>query len=317
MTIETQPGADIATVTEEAPDGARRWPFSISVVMPAHNEAETIGRVIRAVREQCPDAEVIVVDDASSDATAEEARAAGARVIKRPYSNGGPGAPVKIGLRAATGDVVLILDADGQHNPADIPRLLRYIGPYDLVVAARADRASQQNVVRWLGNAALNAFGSYLMEMEMKDLTSGFRAMRRDALNEFAHLLPNQYGWPVACTLAFAKGGYHVRFEPVTMRKRQGGRSMQRLFRNGLRKGLIILRIVAFFAPLRVFTPVALAMFALGVLAFLAGFFFGPDPFRLKVPGSAVVLFVSSIIVFMFGLLAEQIAGLRFKGPVR
>src|SRR6266540_6260664 len=165
--------------TEPAPIPAtQRWPFSVSIVIPAMNEGHTIGRVIRAVQAQCPDAEIVVVDDASRDNTADEAAAAGARVIRRPY-NIGNGAGVKTGIRAATGDVILILDGDGQHDPADIPRLLAHIGPYDMVIGER-DRAGQQNLLRWLGNSTLNRLGSYLVGLEMRDLTCGFRAMRRD-----------------------------------------------------------------------------------------------------------------------------------------
>ena len=208
--------------TEPAPQpSATRWPFSVSVVIPAMNEGQTIGRVIRAVQAQCPDAEIVVVDDASRDNTADEAAAAGARVIRRPY-NIGNGAGVKTGVRAATGDVVVVIDADGQHDPADIPRLLAYIDRYDMVIATRPDRTSQQNAVRWLGNNALNAFGSYLVQMELKDLTSGFRAMRRSVLLELLHLLPNKFGWPVTTALAFATAGYHIRFEPIAMHKRDG-----------------------------------------------------------------------------------------------
>ncbi len=166
--------------------------------------------------------------------------------------------------------------------------------------------------MRWLGNRALNAFGSYLVEMEMKDLTSGFRAMRRDVMLEFVHLLPNQYGWPVASVLAFAKASYHVRFEPIAMHKRQGGQSMQRLFRNGIRKLLIILRMVSLFAPLRVYFPVALMMFGMSLLAFLVSFVI-TDPGRLHIPNSSIGLFVGAIMVFLYGLQAEQIAALRVK----
>ena len=154
------------------------------------------------------------------------------------------------------------------------------------------------------------------MGMEMPDLTSGFRAMRREIVLEFLHLLPNQFSWPTTSALAFAKAGYHVRFEPITVHKRQAGHSSQKLLSNGVKFILIILRIVSLFAPLRVYFPVALAMFALSLLSFLISFFI-TDPFRWHIPNSAVGLFVGAIVVFMFGLLAEQIANLRFKGPGR
>lgn len=290
---------------------APQWPFSVSVVIPAMNEEQSIGRVVQAVRAQCPAAEVIVVDDASRDATADVAEAAGARVIRRPY-NIGNGAGVKTGVRAATGEVVVIVDADGQMDPADIPRLLAYIGTYDLVIGAR-DRAGQQNTLRWLGNSALNRFGSYLVGMEMRDLTSGFRAFRRTVMLEFLHLLPNRFSWPTTSALAFAKAGYHIRFEPIAMRRRQGGQSTQKLMRNGVRFGLIILRIVTLFSPLRVFFPIFLALEALALLAYFWSIANGDR--WLHIPQSTGMFFLGGLIIFLFGLIAEQIASLRFRGP--
>ena len=290
---------------------AAQWPFSISIVIPAMNEAATIAQVIGGVREQCPEAEIIVVDDASRDNAAGVAEAAGARVIRRPY-NVGNGAGVKTGVRAATGDVVVIVDGDGQMNPADLPRLLRQIGPYDMVIGER-DRAGQQNALRWLGNTALNRFGTYLVGMDMRDLTSGFRAFRRTVMLEFLHLLPNRFSWPTTSAMAFAKAGYHIRFEPITMRQRQGGHSTQKLMRNGVRFGLIILRIVTLFSPLRVFFPIFLALEALALAAYLWSVANGDR--WLHIPPSTGIFFLGGIIIFLFGLISEQIASLRFKGP--
>ncbi len=292
---------------------ATQWPFSISIVIPAMNEAATIGQVIAGVRDHCPDAEIVVVDDASRDTTAEVAAAAGARVIRRPY-NVGNGAGVKTGVRAATGDVVVIVDGDGQMNPADLPLLLRHIGPYDMVIGER-DRAGQQNALRWLGNTALNRFGSYLVGMEMRDLTSGFRAFRRSVMLEFLHLLPNRFSWPTTSAMAFAKAGYHIRFEPIAMRRRQGGQSTQKLMRNGVRFGLIILRIVTLFSPLRVFFPIFLALEALALAAYFWSVANGDR--WLHIPPSTGIFFLGGIIIFLFGLISEQIASLRFKGPER
>lgn len=305
----------MAIDTSTAPETAstkNQWPFSISIVIPAFNEEHTIARVIHDVRAQCPDAEIIVVDDYSQDATAEKARAAGARVISRPY-NLGNGAGVKTGVRAATGDVIVVIDGDGQHDPKDIPRLLQHIEHYDMVIATRPDRNSQQNTIRWLGNQALNMFGSYLVQMEMKDLTSGFRAIRRSALLDLLHLLPNKFGWPVTAALAFATAGYHIRFEPITMRKREAGKSTHKLFRNGVSKGLIILRMVTLFSPLRIFFPLFILLEALALIAYLWSVARG-DPW-LHLPASTVMFFLGGIVVFLFGLISEQIASLRFKGP--
>jgi glycosyltransferase involved in cell wall biosynthesis len=286
-------------------------PFSVSIVIPAFNEGSTIGWVVRAAREQCPQAEVVVVDDASKDDTAEQAAAAGARVIRRPY-NIGNGAGVKTGIRAAKGDVILVLDGDGQHDPADIPRLLAYIGPYDMVIGERG-RAGQENTLRWLGNILLNRLGSYLVGIEMRDLTSGFRAMRRDVINEFLHLLPNQFSWPTTSALAFAKAGYQLRFEPVAVRKRAAGQSTQRLLRNGVKFGLIVLRIATLFSPLRICFPIFLLLETLALVAY--GWSVAEGGAWLHLPPSTVMFFLGGIVLFLFGLISEQIASLRFRGP--
>jgi hypothetical protein len=212
--------------------------------------------------------------------------------------------------------VVVIIDCDGQHDPADIPRLLQHIGDYDMVIATRTDRTSHEINLRWLGNSMINRFGTYLAEQEMLDLTSGFRVMRRAVILEFLHLLPNRFSWPTTSAMALATAGYHIRFEPVAMHKRLGGQSTQKLLKNGVRFVMIILRMTSLFAPLRVYLRVALTLFGLGLLSFLVSFFI-TDPWRFRVPNSATALFVGSIVVFMFGLLAEQIAAMRVRIPQR
>jgi glycosyltransferase involved in cell wall biosynthesis len=296
-----------------APIAQQPYPFTVTVVIPAYNEAEGIAAVLRRVRAALPDAELLVVDDASADATADAARAAGARVERHP-ANRGNGAAVKTGIRRATGDVVLLMDADGQMDPRYIPAILGGVAQgYDMVVGARTRDTQGDSLARRLGNGALDALGSYLVETEVRDLTSGFRAMRRDVIMEFVHLLPNRYSYPTTSTLALLKAGYGVGFVTIEGQRRQGGQSGQKLLKNGVRFGLIILRIISLFAPLRVYFPVAVAMFVLGMLSWLLNIFL-LDPTRgLYLPNSALLLFVGSIIIFMFGLLAEQIAALRFQ----
>jgi glycosyltransferase involved in cell wall biosynthesis len=301
------------TRSQPAAPAPTRWPFSISIVIPAYNEGRTVGRVVAAARQQCADAEVLVVDDASTDDTAAQAAAAGARVVRRPY-NVGNGAGVKTGIRAATNDVILILDGDGQHDPADIPKLLAHMGSHDLVIGER-DRAGQQNVLRWIGNSVLNRLGSYLVGVEMRDLTSGFRAMRRQTIAEFLHLLPNRFSWPTTSALAFAKAGYHVRFEPVTVHKRAAGESTQQLLRNGVKFMLIILRIATLFSPLRIFFPIFVLLELLAVIAY--GWSVAEGGVWLHLPPSTVMFFLGGIVLFLFGLISEQIASLRFRGPER
>ena len=280
-------------------------PYRLTVVIPAHNEAHSIGPVLAQVRAQLPQAELLVVDDGSGDGTADRAEAAGARVVRQPY-NKGNGAAVKAGLRAATGDVVLLLDADGQHDPADIPRVLAPIGPYDLVVAARS-RASNASLARGWGNAALNWLASYLTGMRIDDLTSGFRAMKRAQIMEFIHLLPNSYSYPTTSTLAFIKAGYSVKFVPVEARRRAGGASAQRLLRNGVKFGLIILRMVTIFSPLKIFLPISLLLFLSGAAYAVYTVLTETD-----ITDSSVLLITTSIVIFLMGLISEQIAALRF-----
>ncbi len=292
------------------------YPFTVSVVIPAYNEAHGIAQVIERIRTVLPHAEIVVVDDCSQDETAHVAQAAGARVIRHPI-NRGNGAAVKTGIRRAHGEVVLLMDADGQMDPRFIPDLLAGIAAgYDMVVGARTRETQGDSFVRRWGNRALDMLGSYLVETEVRDLTSGYRAIRREVIMEFINLLPNRYSYPTTSTLALLKAGYNVGYVPVTAQRRQGGRSGQKLLRNGIRFGLIILRIVSLFAPLRVYLPVALLMQVLALMSFLISFFI-TDPFRFHIPNSAVGLFVGSIIIFMFGLNAEQVAALRFQRPFR
>ena len=299
------------------PDSATAplYPFSVTVVIPAYNEEHGIAAVIARVREALPEAEIMVVDDASSDATEAQAAAAGARVERHP-ANRGNGAAVKTGIRRATGEVVLLMDADGQMNPRYIPAILGGIADgYDMVVGARTRATQGDTLARRLGNGALDALGAYLVETEVRDLTSGFRAMRRDVIREFIHLLPNRYSYPTTSTLALLKAGYGVGFVTIEGQRRGGGQSGQKLLNNGVRFGLIILRMISLFSPLRVYFPIAVAMFLLGLTSWLLNMLVF-DPTRgLYLPNSALLLFVGSIIIFLFGLLAEQIAALRFQRP--
>jgi glycosyltransferase involved in cell wall biosynthesis len=296
------------TTTHAAPAA---YPFTITVVIPAFNEAHGIGAVVGRVRAALPEAEILVVDDASRDETVAAARAAGARVQRHP-ANRGNGAAVKTGIRHATGEVVLLMDADGQMDPRYIPAILGGIADgYDMVVGARTRDTQGDSLARRIGNGALDTLGSYLVESEVRDLTSGFRAMRRSVILEFIHLLPNRYSYPTTSTLALLKGGYGVGFVTIEGQRRQGGQSGQKLFKNGVKFGLIILRIISLFAPLRVYFPLAIAMFVLSCLAYIASILVNGD--WLRIPNSTAALFVGGIIIFMFGLLAEQIAALRFQ----
>jgi glycosyltransferase involved in cell wall biosynthesis len=280
-------------------------PSVTSVVIPALNEGGVIVTVVTALRAQAPWHEIIVVDDGSTDGTGDRAREAGAIVVRHPY-NKGNGAAVKSGIRRATGEVVLVIDGDGQHRPGDAARLAGYIGDYELVVGARS-ATTQATWSRRLGNAVLNRLASYLTERDIPDLTSGFRAARRDCLLEFLHLLPNGFSTPTTTTLAFIKAGYSVRFEPIDAEQRMG-KSKIRLARDGAKFFLILLKIVTLFSPLRVFLPISLASFALG-----AAYAAWTIATQSHVANSSVLLIMLSVVIFLVGLVSEQISALRFE----
>ena len=281
-------------------------PSTVSVVVPAFNEADAIGTLVAELRAADAWHEIIVVDDGSGDSTAALAVAAGARVIRHPY-NKGNGAAVKTGIRSATGDYVLIVDGDGQHKPDDARRIVAQLGEYDLVVGARSI-GTQATHARRFGNSALNGLASYLTEREIPDLTSGFRGARREQLREFLHLLPNGFSTPTTTTLAFIKAGYNVTFVPIEARQRLG-QSKIRLARDGTKFLMIILRIVTIFSPLRIFLPISAASFALG-----AAYAVWTIATQSHVTNSSVLLIILSVVVFLVGLVSEQISALRFEG---
>ena len=281
-------------------------PSTVSIVIPAYNEGPAIASVVSALAAVARWREIIVVDDGSSDVTAAQAAQAGAVVVRHPY-NKGNGAAVKSGIRRASGEYVLIVDGDGQHRAADARRLVDRLGEYDLVIGARAS-ASQATAARRVGNQALNRLASYLTGREIPDLTSGFRAARREYLLEFLHLLPNGFSTPTTTTLAFIKGGYNVAFEPTEAEARTGA-SKIRLARDGTKFLMIILKIVTLFSPLRVFLPVAIVSFLIG-----SAYAVWTIVTQRHITNSSVLLIVLAVMVFLVGLVSEQISALRFEG---
>lgn len=281
----------------------------LSIVLPAKNESAAIGSTVAGIRQQYPDVavvEVLVVNDGSTDDTAQVAQVAGARVVHHPYSKGN-GAAIKTGARAAQGEVLVFMDADGQHDPADIPRLLDRLNQgHDMVVGAR-QKGSQASVGRGLANGLYNRLASWMTGHKVEDLTSGFRAVRADKFREFLYLLPNGFSYPTTSTMAFFRAGYSVAYVPIHAAKRIG-KSHIRLLRDGTRFLLIIFKIGTLFSPLKIFAPVALVMFLLGTG------WYGWTFFTLhRFTNMSALLYTGSVMTFMMGLISEQITALMYK----
>lgn len=280
-------------------------PSSTSVIIPAYNEAESIAGVVRGLADAEAWHEILVIDDGSTDSTGARAREAGAHVCRHPY-NKGNGASVKTGIRQASGEFIVIMDGDGQHRAPLASRLVERLGEYDLVVGTRPD-ATQATLGRQVGNRMLAWLASYLAERNIPDLTSGFRAARRAHLLEFLHLLPNGFSTPTTTTLAFIRAGYNVGFETAAADARVG-RSKIRFARDGFKFFLILLRVITIFSPLRIFAPVSLACLSVG-----GGYALWTTVTQMHVTNSSVLLIVLGVIVFLLGLISEQISALRFE----
>jgi glycosyltransferase involved in cell wall biosynthesis len=279
----------------------------LSVILPARNEAEGLRHVLPALRREFPLAEIIVVDDGSTDDTAIIASTAGARVLSTPYGMGN-GAAIKRGTRAATGEVLVFLDADGQHDPAHIHLLLAKLGHgYDMVVGARS-RDGQANVGRGLANALYNRLASWMTGHRILDLTSGFRAVRADKFREFLHLLPNGFSYPTTSTMAFFRSAYPVAYVPVDVAQRMGTNSHIRPIKDGVRFLLIIFKIASLYSPLKLFVPAA-AAFMLAGLGWYGWTFHESGRFT----NMSMLLISAAVIVFLIGLVSEQITNLTYR----
>jgi glycosyltransferase involved in cell wall biosynthesis len=278
----------------------------ISIIIPAYNEARNIGNVIKSIIERYPRAEIVVVNDGSTDNTTNEAKKAGAFVYNHPY-NIGNGAAIKTGIRHASGDILIFMDGDGQHDPEDIKEFLRHMEDYDMVVGAR--RSDQHaSWGRAIGNWFYNRLASYVAKFPIEDLTSGFRAIRADIAVSFLYFLPNTYSYPTTLTLGVLRSGLSLKYIPIRLQQRKSGKSSINLLSDGIRFFLIITKICTLYSPFRVFLPASFMTFIVGVFYYLYTFITAG-----RFTNMGVLLFTTSVIIFMLGMISEQISQLRFE----
>lgn len=276
----------------------------VTVLLPAFNEDTVIGKTIEEIKKLHPDFEILVVDDGSKDTTMAKAMDAGANVWPHPY-NMGNGASIKSGLRCARGQWVLMMDADGQHDPHEIADLLKFKDQYDMVVGARDWKASgiwHRNIANWF----YNRLASYMTRIKIQDLTSGFRLVRKDTARMFIHLLPNGFSYPTTITMAYLRSGRSVKYVPITCKKRKG-KSKIKLFQDGTRFLLIIARIATLYSPLRIFFPLSLFIFLTGIFYYLYTFITNH-----RFTNMSALLITTSIVIFMIGLVSEQVSQMRY-----
>jgi glycosyltransferase involved in cell wall biosynthesis len=278
----------------------------VSIIIPAYNEEDIIEDIVTRVKSLYPDFDIIVVNDGSTDDTAVAAQKAGAMVYSHPY-NIGNGAAIKSGIRVATGDILVFMDGDGQHNPEDIAKLLEFFPDFDMVVGARSI-SDQASLGRALGNKIYNWFASYVAKFSIKDLTSGFRAVKSKLARNFLYLLPNTYSYPTTLTLGTLRSGMSVKYIPVKIQKRKTGKSNIKIVKDGVRFFMIITRICTLYSPMRVFLPVSFVMFLLGIVNYIYTFVT-----RSRFTNMSVFFFVAAIIIFMMSLISEQICQMRFE----
>jgi glycosyltransferase involved in cell wall biosynthesis len=279
----------------------------VSIILPAKNEAEGLRSVLPGLRAAFPDAEILLVNDGSTDDTVAVAEAAGIRHLSSPYSMGN-GAAIKRGAREASGDILVFMDADGQHDPAHVAALLAKLDEgYDMVVAARG-RSGQASVGRGIANRVYNRLASWMTGHPILDLTSGFRAVRATRFREFLHLLPNGFSYPTTITMAFFRSAYAVAYLPVEVHSRVGTGSHIRPLKDGVRFLLIIFKIATLYSPLKLFAPTGMAFFLLG-----AGYYAYTFATSGRFTNMSALLFSAAVIVFLVGLVSEQITSLTYR----
>jgi len=281
-------------------------PDSISIILPAKNEERNLVDLLPQLKSLYPLAEILVINDGSTDNTAQVAIDAGVKVISHPYSQGN-GAAIKTGARNATGELLVFMDADGQHDPGDISALLEQLNHgYDMVVGAR-DKQTQATFLRLCGNNFYNRLASAMTGHKIEDLTSGFRAVKADKFRKFLYLLPNGFSYPTTSTMAFFRSGFPVAYIPIHAGKR-GGKSHISLFKDGVRFFIIILKIGAFFSPMRLFLPISAGLFLTGLSYYGYTYYF-----QHRFTNMSALLFSTSMLTFLMGIISEQVSSLHYK----
>lgn len=288
------------------PETKEKNQLNYSIVIPARNEAKSLGLLLQNLPTAFPSAEIIVVDDGSSDGTNAIASELGAQVIRHPIGLGN-GAAIKSGARAAKGDIIVFMDADGQHQPEDIPKLIALLNNnYDMAVGARS-RNSQAGWHRASANGIYNRLASWMVGHKIMDLTSGFRAVKAEKFRRFLYLLPNGFSYPTTITMCFFRAGYGVGYIPIYAPKRTG-KSHLRIWRDGVRFLLIMFRIATLYSPLKLFFPISLAFFLGGI---------GYSAYTLselhRFTNMSALLFITAVLVFLIGLVSEQITMLNYR----
>lgn len=279
----------------------------LSVVIPARNEADGLRQLLPALMAMLPDAEIIVVDDGSKDDTSGVCAASQVRHIKHPYPKGN-GATIKTGARAAKGDVLVFMDADGQHKPEDIPALIdKFHQGYDMVIGARQS-GSQAGLHRAVANDVFSRFASWMVMQPIADLTSGFRVVKAAKFRQFLYLLPNGFSYPTTITMSFFRAGYSVSYVPIHSPRRVSGASHIRPIRDGVRFFLIIIKVGTLFSPLKLFLPVSAAFFLTGLCYYLYTYLTSE-----RFTNMSALLFISSVFTFVIGIVSEQISALHYK----
>jgi len=279
---------------------------NISIIIPVCNEAKSIGDIITKTKELYPDSEIIIINDGSTDHTVTIAKEAGAIVFSHPY-NIGNGAAIKSGVRIASGEVLVFMDGDGQHYPEDIGKMLQHFPEFDMVVGTRP-KGNKTSWSRRFGNRVFNWLASYVTKFKIQDLTSGFRAIKSDVAHQFLFLLPNTYSYPTSMTLGVLRDGRCVKYVPIRLTNRKTGKSKIRLFRDGVKFLMIITKICTLYSPLRIFLPVSLFMFMLGL-----GYYIYTYISWSRFTNMSALLFTTSIIIFMMGLISEQVSQMRYE----